>query len=132
VLGLVSDGYLEAQQRKWAALDIDRYFRAVVFSDELGRAHWKPSPLPYRTVLDRLMIAAERAVYVGDNPTKDFRGARLTGMSTIRVRRHGGLYAHLEPSSPDDAPDAEISDVSEICSGPAWAMGNRREAGCIT
>ena len=86
-LGLVSDGYREVQRRKWAALGLQPYFQAVVFSDELGRDAWKPSPLPFETVLEALAVAADRAVYVGDNPTKDFRGAGQVGMGTIRVRR---------------------------------------------
>ena len=45
-LGLISDGYLVAQQKKLAALNIREAFQAVVFSDAFGRDSWKPSPRP--------------------------------------------------------------------------------------
>jgi len=37
-----------------------------------------------------------------------FVGARRTGMRSIRVRRPGGIYAQLEPETPEHAPDAEV------------------------
>jgi putative hydrolase of the HAD superfamily len=113
-LGLVSDGYQETQRRKWTALLLDKYFQAVVFSDELGAEHWKPSPVPFRTVLDRLAVPAESAVYVGDNPHKDFRGARGIGMGTFRLRRDDGLYRALDLPAPDGVADAEAGDLFEI------------------
>lgn len=113
-LGLVSDGYREAQRRKWDALKLDQYFHAVVFSDDLGRDNWKPSPLPFRTALAKLAAPAERAVYVGDNPSKDFSGARRIGMQTIRLRRQDGLYCHLDLPGPDGSADAEVADLTQV------------------
>ena len=113
-LGLVTDGYLAVQQRKVAALGLGRYFAAIVYSDALGRRAWKPSPRPFETVLEQLDVAAAEAVYVGDNPAKDFRGARSVGMQTIRVRRPDGLHRQLEPSCPEDAPDVEITDLGRL------------------
>ncbi len=71
-LGLVSDGYLEVQKKKFAALQLSHYFDAICFSDELGREHWKPSPRPFQVVAERLQVPAADCVYVGDNPNKDF------------------------------------------------------------
>jgi putative hydrolase of the HAD superfamily len=111
-LGLVSDGLLAVQRRKLAALGIEGFFDAVVFSDEGGRAAWKPSPRPFRIVLERLRVPPARAVYVADNAAKDFLGARRAGMGTVWVRRPGGEYASLDPPSADHAPDREIADLS--------------------
>jgi len=113
-LGLVTDGYLEVQRRKVAALGLDRYFQAVVYSDAMGRDAWKPSPRPFRAVLRQLSVTASAAIYVGDNPTKDFRGARGVGMCSIRVRRDGGVYHDLEPPCAQDAPDAEIATLDRL------------------
>ena len=113
-LGLVTDGYLQVQQQKVAALNLQRYLQAIVYSDALGRGAWKPSPLPFRAVLQRLSVAADDAVYVADNPTKDFRGARRAGMASIRIRRPDGLHRNLEPRCPDDAPDMEIARLAEL------------------
>lgn len=108
-LGLVSDGYLQVQQSKLEALRLGHHFDAIVFSDEYGREAWKPSTRPFEIMLKRLQTAPSRAVYVADNPRKDFLGARSIGMCTIRVRVAEGLYRYLEPESEAHAPHREIS-----------------------
>jgi putative hydrolase of the HAD superfamily len=107
-LGLVSDGWLAVQQRKWAALRLEAWFQAVVFSDACGREFWKPHRRPFETALATLGVEGPEAVYIGDNPAKDFRGARSLGMATIRIRRPDGEYAALHPATPDDAPDVTV------------------------
>lgn len=113
-LGLVSDGYLAVQRRKWGALGLDRWFGCALFTDELGRERWKPCPDGYRLVLERLGVEAAEAVYVGDNPAKDFLGARRAGLRSIRLRRPGGVYAGLEPTGPDEAPDLDIARLDDL------------------
>lgn len=113
-LGLVSDGHLGVQQRKLAALNLRTYFDAVIFSDEWGRDAWKPSTKPFEVVLARLNLEGTEAVYVADNPSKDFLGARQLGMQTVRIRRPDGLYTHLEPPTPEHAPDAEIKTLEDL------------------
>ena len=113
-LGLVSDGYLAVQQRKWAALGLEQFFGAVVFSDELGRAHWKPSPRPFEVVTQRLGVPPETAVYVADNPKKDFLGARRAGLGAVWLRRPDGEYTALEPPTPDHAPSVTIAELGAL------------------
>jgi putative hydrolase of the HAD superfamily len=113
-LGIVSDGYLEVQRRKLAGLGVAHYFAAVVFSDEFGRAAWKPSPLSFEVVLQRLGVSATQAVYVADNPAKDFLGARRAGMASIWLRRQGGEYTRLVPASPEHAPDITVATLAEL------------------
>ena len=113
-LGLVSDGYLAVQQRKLAALGLARCFDAVVFSDTWGRACWKPHTRPYHEVLCRLEVPGEDAVYVGDNPSKDFTGAHAMGMKTVRVRRPEGVYRELEPTCPEERAMVEVGGVGEV------------------
>jgi len=113
-LGLVTEGDSAAQRAKLTALGVESLFRAVVIlgRDELG--NWKPSPEPFARCLEALGVPAQEAVYVGDNPRKDFRGARQIGMRTVRVRRPGGIYAKLEPASADDAADLELADLDGL------------------
>jgi len=113
-LGLVSDGYLDVQRRKLRALGLAGCFEAIVFSDEWGRAHWKPDPKPYVVVLKKLGILPEQAVYVADNPKKDFLGARRIGMATIRFCFPSGEYAHLEPPSSEHAPDMVTNSLAGL------------------
>ena len=113
-IGLVSDGYLQVQQRKWAALGLDPFFDAVVFSDSLGRENWKPSTTPFKLVLERLNIAPEFSVYIGDNPRKDFFGARQLGMSTIWVKQSDSEYGDLQPPILEYHPDLTIESLSQV------------------
>lgn len=113
-VGLVSDGYLAVQRRKFAALGLAHHFGAVVFSDSWGRAAWKPSPVPFRAVLDQLGAHPEGAVYVGDNPKKDFLGARRLGMATIRLRLLDGEHYTLEPTGDEYAPDRTVGSVADL------------------
>jgi len=113
-LGLVSDGYVKVQKRKLAALNLTSCFDVLVFSDEWGREAWKPSSRPFEIVLERLGVTGSEAVYVADNPHKDFLGARQVGMWAVRVRRPDGLYSHLEPPSPEHAPHVEIETLSDL------------------
>ncbi len=113
-LGIVSDGWLAVQQRKLAALELAPCFQAVVFSDQWGRECWKPSRRPFLAVLEKLGISPEKGVYIGDNPLKDFYGARALGMATVQVRRRGGEYAAAIPPSALHAPDISIASLAEL------------------
>jgi putative hydrolase of the HAD superfamily len=111
--GLLTDGYADVQNRKITSLNIRSWFHAITLSDELGRHCWKPSPVPFQRTLDRLGVVCGEAVYVADNPEKDFLGARAAGLKSIRLRRPGGLYAAREPATTEAEPDAEVSSLSE-------------------
>jgi putative hydrolase of the HAD superfamily len=49
-LGLLADGFLPAQRLKLAALGLERFFDAVVFTEDLGRDSWKPSPAGFEKI----------------------------------------------------------------------------------
>jgi len=93
--GLLTDGYLETQRRKVASLGLDNAFDAIVYTDTFGRAHWKPSPQPYRTMMERLGCPGNRCAYVGDNPAKDFVAANALGWQTIQIEREDGEYREV-------------------------------------
>jgi putative hydrolase of the HAD superfamily len=115
LLGLVSDGYLDVQRRKLRALGLADCFDATVFSDEWGREAWKPSPRPFQILLERFgHLPGEKAVYVGDNPAKDFLGARRAGMTSVQVRRPYGVYADVVPLSAEYRADCVISALNEL------------------
>jgi putative hydrolase of the HAD superfamily len=115
-IGLVSDGYLAVQQRKWAALKLDAFFDAVVFSDSLGRENWKPSTAPFKLVLEKLDSLPEFSVYIGDNPRKDFFGARQLGMQTIWFKRALAEYGNLEPPGADYHPHLIAESLIQVLS----------------
>lgn len=113
-LGLISDGYADVQKRKLASLRLLDFFDILVFTFEWGPEAWKPSSRPFEIVLEELGIIGSEAVYVADNPTKDFLGARRTGMWTVRVSRPDGLYSHLQAPSSEYAPDIEIETLDRL------------------
>jgi putative hydrolase of the HAD superfamily len=119
-LGLVTEGRRANQEAKIRALGLDRRLSAVVILGEEDRAEWKPSRKPFDRVLGMLATAGEEAVYVGDNPRKDFRGAREAGMAAVRIRRPEGLHAQDEPATPADAPDREIGSLERLVDSPIW------------
>lgn len=114
VLGLVTDGLCDVQERKLAALDLTHLLSAVVFSDSLGIDAWKPSPVPYKAALAELGVQAFDAVYVGDNPLKDFLGARRAGLWSIRVQRPECEHSDKKSPSPSHAPDTTIETFNEL------------------
>jgi putative hydrolase of the HAD superfamily len=113
-LGLLSDGSVERQTRKLVTLGLESYFQAIVFSDEWGKALWKPNPSIYRVMLEKLNCNGEESVYVGDNPLKDFYGAKIAKLYTIRLRLPIGLHANEVPPDETYAPDREVFSHREL------------------
>ena len=92
-LGVLTDGYLVTQKNKAKALELDKYFEAIVYTDELGREYWKPSIRGFELLSDKLGIPLSSFVYVGDNPKKDFEIMKNSPIKTVRIVREGGVYS---------------------------------------
>ena len=114
LIGLVSDGPVAIQERKLTALNLRHHFQCVVFTDVWGPAFRKPNPRGFKEALGALRVRPGAAAYVGDNPAKDFLGARQLGMLAVRVRTPEGLYAQLEPETPAETPNAEIQSLADL------------------
>ena len=95
-LGLITDGWQETQENKISAFNLRQYFDAIIINDILSKEYWKPSKKPFQAMLSKLEVRASEAVYIGDNPLKDFIGAKELGILTIRVRRGDGEYDSVE------------------------------------
>ncbi len=121
-LGLLTDGPADVQRRKVKALGLQSRVEAIVYSDDFGREHWKPSPIPYLELLRKMHVDPSHAVYVGDNPKKDFIGARRLGLQTVRIRRLNTEHGHVEPSHNFEA-DHEIASLDAL---PEWLVANER------
>ncbi|MCL5280113.1 MAG: HAD family hydrolase [Planctomycetes bacterium] len=113
ILGLLTDGYLPTQRLKVQALDIEHYFRAIMYTEELGREFWKPSPRGFEKLLEQLGARPGETVYVADNETKDFIAPNRLGLLTIQLLRPAELYR--QPSAPaDTAPRVKIATIGEL------------------
>jgi len=112
-LGLITDGWLPAQELKVKALDIEEFFDCVIYTEKLGSEYWKPSPKGFEKLLTDLDVAASESVYVGDNLKKDFLSPNLMGFKTIRIVRPKRI--HLAPASSQDAvPNYEIDSIVKL------------------
>ncbi len=83
-LAVVTNGPVEWQSRKLRTLGLIGYFDEIVISDAVGVA--KPDPRIFALTLDRLGIAADEAMFVGDHPDFDIAGARAAGLVPIWKR----------------------------------------------
>ncbi len=82
-LGLLSDGFLPAQELKLEVLKLERFFDTVVFTEKLGREAWKPSVKGFELISKQLIVAPQACAYVGDNLIKDFVAPNKLGWLTI-------------------------------------------------
>lgn len=111
-LGIVSnypDGV--AIRTSLSNLRLAEYFNAVVISADVG--HVKPHPLPFQRCLEQLGVAAERAVYVGDNWLADVQGAKRLGMQMIRTAQYEAPE-RFDPQPGDFEPDAVIEHIMQL------------------
>ena len=114
-LALLTDGRSESQRYKIEALGLKDTFREVLVTDEFGLSWRKPSPRGFELLLARLGgCRPEDAVYIADNPAKDFLAPNLLGMQSVRVRRPCGRHYALEALTPEGAPQAEITSLLEL------------------
>jgi putative hydrolase of the HAD superfamily len=91
-LALLTDGFLPAQQLKVKALGIEKYFKSIVYSEQLGRQCWKPSPVGFERLLETLKVKPRDCGYVADDAQKDFIAPNRLGMVTIQVKRPRRLH----------------------------------------
>jgi putative hydrolase of the HAD superfamily len=92
-IGLISDGYVVAQEKKVKALKLKDKFHSIILTDKFGRKHWKPSPVPYEHAARELQLSPSECVYVGDNLNKDFISANKLGWITVHIERKYGIYS---------------------------------------
>jgi putative hydrolase of the HAD superfamily len=94
--GLITDGPAISQTAKIQALGLHSRIRKLVQTEEWGIQFRKPHPRAYEFIAMQTGIPASQCVYIGDNPEKDFRGAKSLGWKTIRLRLSGQLHYGIE------------------------------------
>ncbi len=106
-LAVVTDAqsaYARAELHKVGLLD---YFDPIVVSGDHGFR--KPDRRLFQLALDGVGVAAENAVYVGNDMRTDIFGAREAGMTTVMVDSDQGTKVHL-----DCVPDHTITDFRDL------------------
>ena len=112
-LGLLTDGFLPAQRLKVRQLGIEDCFQSIVYTEDLGRDFWKPSPAGFEKILSDLNTRAENAVYIADNEKKDFVAPNRLGLSTIELVRPARIHAAIS-HVPGAAAQHKTHQISQI------------------
>jgi FMN phosphatase YigB (HAD superfamily) len=85
-------------------------FNAVVVSQENG---WrKPSSHIFKDTLSRLQVEANEAVYVGDSPVEDVKGAKEAGLRVVFVTSQ--FYTLKDLLDSQQKPDYTARDLKSI------------------
>jgi 2-haloalkanoic acid dehalogenase type II len=85
-LGLVTNGPSRIQQSKIERFRLADYFDVLIVSEDVGVA--KPDPAIFKLALERMRIDPAEALFVGDSPEHDLRGAEAAGMPFIWMNPH--------------------------------------------
>ena len=111
-LGLVSNfTYAPVIYASLRKLGINQFFSAVLVSDDMG---WrKPHKNIFHAALRKLQVKAEEAVFIGDSPLEDIKGAQAAGIRTVFVPSQFYTLKNLEESR--QKPDIIVEDLCEIC-----------------
>lgn len=83
-VGLISNfTYAPVIYKSLRHLHLNDFFHTIVVSEEHG---WrKPSPKIFQDTLNKLSVQAHEAVFVGDSPLEDIKGAKDSGLRTVFV-----------------------------------------------
>jgi len=85
---------------------LHEHFRFSISACDIGVA--KPAPAIFLHACERLGVAPEHVLHVGDDPLADIAGARAAGMRTAWINRAGSMWGEAQ------APDLEIRDLAEL------------------
>lgn len=83
-LGAITNGKGKLQRSVIHALEIESFMDLVLVSEEEGLR--KPDSSMFARAIERLGVKPEEAVFVGDHPDVDVKGARMAGLRTIWKR----------------------------------------------
>lgn len=112
-IGIITDGKASVQWHKINLLGIEKMVDKIIVTDDYGLEFWKPHEFAYREMLKYFNCNKEQCIYIGDNPHKDFIGAKKVGMKTIRVIREVGDHMNTVLDVEYEA-DKKISNLKEL------------------
>jgi len=99
ILGLLTDGFLPAQQLKVQAMGLEKYFKCIIYTEQLGRNCWKPSPAGFEKLMQDLNAEPETICCVADNQMKDFIAPNKLGFLTIQIIRPARIHTESSQES---------------------------------
>lgn len=102
---VLTNGFTELQRKKHLLFGLEKHFEAFFASEMAGIG--KPNPVCFQYVLEKMGVAPENAVMIGDNPRTDILGAVHTGIRPIFFNRH-------EKELPADLHAEEITSLKDL------------------
>jgi len=105
-LAVVSDAPSREAWLRLTYLNLHHLFDVVLTHQDTGE--YKPSPVPFKTALERLGVDASEALMVGDWAERDVAGAAKVGMKTV-FARYGDVF-----DTEHSGADYEIDDIQEL------------------
>ena len=94
-LALLTDGFLPGQKLKVQSLGIEKFFKCIVYTEQLGREFWKPSLAGFQKIMQIINVKPENAVYIADDEKKDFIAPNKLGFQTIQLIRSARLHTSV-------------------------------------
>jgi putative hydrolase of the HAD superfamily len=115
-LAVVSDAQSAYALPELRAVGLHEYFDAIIISGDYG--YRKPDARLFQAALDRLKVAPDQAMFVGNDRYRDVFGAQQLGMKTV------WLCNHRVGSRPNDAePDYIIYQFGELLRALEFSAG---------
>ncbi len=105
-LAVVSDAPRQEAWLRLCYLQLHHIFDTVITYDDTGE--YKPSPAPFKKVLEILGVEPNEAIMVGDWPERDIVGAAELGIRTV-FAKYGDTFG-----TKDSGADYEIEDIYEL------------------
>lgn len=91
-IGIITDGCSKVQWNKIRALGLDSTIDKIIVTNDYGEGYSKPHKKSYIDIVNYFNAKPQECIYIGDNPIKDFIGAKEVGMKTIRIIRENGEH----------------------------------------
>lgn len=94
-LGIITDGRVEGQENKIAALGLKKLVDDIIITDALGGVEFrKPNEAAFRLMQEKWQLPFKKMIYIGDNPKKDFIAPEKLGMESLYFCNPDGLYSN--------------------------------------
>jgi HAD superfamily hydrolase (TIGR02253 family) len=105
-LAVVSDAPSREAWLRLTYLNLHHLFDVVLTHEDTGE--YKPSPVPFKTALERLGVEPAEALMIGDWAERDMVGAAKVGMKTV-FARYGDTFGTVHSGA-----DYEINDILDL------------------
>ena len=124
---IVSFGEPKIQRAKVKALELDREpsIEKIFYAD---RGNVLTKEAAFRKIHKRTGVPPSEILVVGDRPAREIRAGRELGMPTVRLRQ--GEFKSQMPAGPEEEPDYNIGNISEVRNLPfIWgsSVANKTE-----